>query len=1632
MAIPAFEDTFPIDSNPPAFEDTVPVDVPAPAFEDTVPISRSADEIIEEYNPQGMMEFEDRQIINGRLVSEKGMLLNNLIELKSKIPQHVPLQAPRQIHEMYKKSRKAYDEAFENAPLEVKAEMKRQELRDRYDYLKSQFAGQDVINDSVANEINEIDEQLNLTDESIERRVLSGRANNWIDRERFGRYSTHKSQEIANLYNLGSKSDLKREINRLEEMETVASQTMPDGENLVAKAGYGLLGSIGSMVESGIAGRMVPGSDKLYWALQGQGSIIKEYVSENGIDVEKMSDEDFKRLGDIAKIGGGIYAAVEYIGSSFGWQGKGIDSIILNKMVGKAMKDDVFFNRLKRGGAKFFVNWMLENSEEGIQGFVTEYSKELVGDNPDVINAISKGADNFIQSLPTTFATSILFGTGSSIKTKRNAKKYQEKLESRGVDKTEAKKIARLMTEADTQEEFDAAQKIADKYVVVSPKFNRDRAFDLMSRKKLSKEERIEFDELMKLADPLVAIDFEETRLINDVDELSITDPLVISPDNIKPDTPVNNPSLKQTALILSEMYGREVSPDEVKDAFVDPVEKVNLGSPKAIREERSRKIEEISRQNERLSEGKGTRAELYDAISNVDPDLLIELKERTTGNEQENFEDVLEDIVIRKKQEIEDDSKRKQTIRAKQESIEEKQQPYTDVESGEEVIEDEQILRETEDKKILEKPVIEEIDAEKQTPAKIEKDVFPPNPQLPNAKWYRQMMDFALKSVQVGTTKAEFISDMEADYLHYDYTSEDLANIYEGAKIENKRIKKALKDAEKANLKGTKIKQKISPKSEKILVDAAKATRDWFRIQSKASKEGKKVGLKQGKEEIRAKFKVWRDNADAFKNQFRESIKGMTGATAEERAKLSAEMYKLYAQKGEKSQQRQFERLMEKLEDVKFSINDRTPIYDVRPQSKYRDVRLRFISQFDGLEERLGRRVSSKAEMIDYIEGRKHIPTEIIDEINQMRNRGEVGNIAERILRAADMVKDFFKLFSSNSTGVREIAPEVARALYQIEQDSATDATESARRVKKFTDSYKNVRKKLSNFNRQRLNAAIANGDQKLIKEFGIEGYDDVRRELDAYAEAFGIEKNQLYFPRIVKDLEGLQSFLEVSPTGVYAGQLKGVKGRDARLSKIRGITADTKSYGASNFKKSRNIDIVTPDMAAFYEDADIALLNRFKQMARAKAMNTHMGIDPKFKNGEISGFDDISRGETVVMPEAIEAMLTSGAFTDKQQNELRQRLQVQLFKKKPLKGFDKANEVYRKLAAVKLVSQISTMIIQLADAGVTIAENNIVNYSGFWRKKSDINKWKDASGKAITDSLEDFGIESLDVDVRDGMVKGLNAIFAGLRAMDSSQKRTMIRSVMNNWYRLAKKNPSKLENILNEKFGVEGFSKRVVEDASKGIMSKNVRLALFMEMAGYHPTTNLEKTVLQMNNPEFGFMFVLKSFALKRYDRFYRSIARNYIDGISRISAGTVDNNERIVNSGKEKLKKANKEFVKYALGTVAAEAAIRSIMNKIIGSDEEQEEELLDSFLSKSANESITTVFPFLSKYNFEEAYSQKSLDPLITGALDIPSPIGADDLPKAAYAAVVEGDYEKAKKYGWREVPWIGRVMSKRYE
>ena len=381
-----------------------------------------------------------------------------------------------------------------------------------------------------------------------------------------------------------------------------------------------------------------------------------------------------------------------------------------------------------------------------------------------------------------------------------------------------------------------------------------------------------------------------------------------------------------------------------------------------------------------------------------------------------------------------------------------------------------------------------------------------------------------------------------------------------------------------------------------------------------------------------------------------------------------------------------------------------------------------------------------------------------------------------------------------------------------------------------------------------------------------------------DLLEAGHSFQKIENYFPRLVKDLKGLQDSLGVEQKGLigkaqrqYAAHKKisVAKITDAENAEIidklvRGYSFAPKD-GKPAFARNRKLTL-SDDQMQYYaspeESLSIYLRRAVNDLEKRKFLGKY-----KTNNSETGLVDmDNSIGKYVA------AENKAGRIRQEDEVEL-----IEMLKSRFVGGEQSPNSMnatIRDLGYMGTIANPISAITQLGDVGTSGALNGFRNtISGMFKSKD----WK----------LIDLGIDEVSKELSEasarGTAKALNKMMdvSGFKAMDRWGKETLINAAYKNASKLAKtaKGREKLLKKFGNTYGDE--TKALLKDLEEGNRSGTVRQFLFNELSDAQPISLSEFPQGYLDNPNHRILYMLKSFTLKQIDIVRRNVVQEYAKG-------------------------------------------------------------------------------------------------------------------------------------------------------
>lgn len=414
-------------------------------------------------------------------------------------------------------------------------------------------------------------------------------------------------------------------------------------------------------------------------------------------------------------------------------------------------------------------------------------------------------------------------------------------------------------------------------------------------------------------------------------------------------------------------------------------------------------------------------------------------------------------------------------------------------------------------------------------------------------------------------------------------------------------------------------------------------------------------------------------------------------------------------------------------------------------------------------------------------------------------------------------------------------------------------------------------------------LNKAILTNDpsviNKVMKEIGNpelqKGWQQTRRLLNEYGEKWqsqGRIKSLLddYFPRIVKDLEGLKEALggefknEIASTLEKANaQARNTRGSElSQLEESIIINRMLKNWqdhsGRLGPQRSRRLKDVTDDLTSFYATPTEALHSYISTVVRDMEKARFFGQDlaEGIKNGVTFIDVDTSIGNVV------QRELNAGKIKPEQAAELQAVIKSRFTTGE--QGATPWVQDVKNLANAGLLGNIVSAGTQFGDTILPIY------YQGLRPTLAAVARQVTGNSKV---NVKDFGLMdhvAEEFASNRGTQKALNNILklSAFTAVDRFGKNILLNAALDRFQRLSKtpNGRSELAAKYGESLGQE-FS-TLISDLMNKRQSDTVNSVLFAELSDAQPITRMEVPQGYLDHPNGRVLYMLKTFMIKQMD--------------------------------------------------------------------------------------------------------------------------------------------------------------------
>lgn len=343
-------------------------------------------------------------------------------------------------------------------------------------------------------------------------------------------------------------------------------------------------------------------------------------------------------------------------------------------------------------------------------------------------------------------------------------------------------------------------------------------------------------------------------------------------------------------------------------------------------------------------------------------------------------------------------------------------------------------------------------------------------------------------------------------------------------------------------------------------------------------------------------------------------------------------------------------------------------------------------------------------------------------------------------------------------------------------------------------------------------------------------------------------------YFPRQIDDVEGFMSAMYGSP---YASQLRralkeadpdNVMTNEERVEffnkYLRGFNRRDLNKPLPGNVKDRTIDIVTAEMNRYYKPSMQALINYIE------------GMNTSIESRKFWGFksDDIDQSIGALTAD----MIDSGLIKPEQDAEVQAILKAR-FKARGVTN--KWLNLQKNVSYIYMMGGINSAITQIDDISTSLYK------AGLWNTVEAVFS-RNRPGL----SREELGLERIGQEFVEASTssKAVSTVFklTGLDKIDAFGKNTLINATFNKFQKMAenkeKELRARLEPVLEEE------TSQTIADIKNGVISENVKLLMFNELADMQPISLSEMPEWYLTGGNGRVFYMLKTFMLKRLDIF------------------------------------------------------------------------------------------------------------------------------------------------------------------
>lgn len=354
-------------------------------------------------------------------------------------------------------------------------------------------------------------------------------------------------------------------------------------------------------------------------------------------------------------------------------------------------------------------------------------------------------------------------------------------------------------------------------------------------------------------------------------------------------------------------------------------------------------------------------------------------------------------------------------------------------------------------------------------------------------------------------------------------------------------------------------------------------------------------------------------------------------------------------------------------------------------------------------------------------------------------------------------------------------------------------------------------------------------------------------------------------YFPRQIDDVDGFMAYIYGSSMAsqlrraLRAADPENVMTNEERAAffdkYLRGFNRKDLNKPLPGNTKDRSIDIVTAEMNKYYKTSMQALINYVD------------GMNASIESRRFWGFkyDDINQSIGALTANLVD----SGVIAPEQDYEVQNILRAR-FKDKGVTN--KWLNLQKNVSYIYTMGGINSAITQIDDISMSLYK------AGLWNTVQSVFS-KNRPGL----SREELGLERIGQEFAEASAssQAVNAVFklTGLDKIDAFGKNTLINATFNKFQKMAQRNPEELRKRIESV--MEQETEQTIEDIKNGVVSENVKLLMFNELADVQPISLSEMPEWYLTSGNGRVFYMLKTFTIKRLDIFRNECFDKIRDG-------------------------------------------------------------------------------------------------------------------------------------------------------